>query len=240
MIRIISFTGGQFFLFWLLSFVGFLSSENGRIWSSWKLGIRFDVDDSGILFIVIMLLSGMALIGWYYYFIKHWNRWREMGVVTFSKSTMLSTIPLVFLFFILNGFEPFFPIVKFFTHLWFTWYGLLRMITYLAVPFLAVTLLGFLFLATTEEYFRIFISILASFITIPVIGTTDHMVGGRLSGIWAYLNLPDSAIPVYITASTTLAYAGCNMILTNLNQRYQQRANLQPQGTEPTRQDSGD
>ncbi|WP_300670972.1 hypothetical protein [Desulfoluna sp.] len=220
--RIITFITGQWFLLWVLSFTVFLTSGNGENWARWQWGIKYDANEWGgmlVSILLVMLLSGAALVWLYYYFIKHWAHWREQGVVSVEKTTMIATIPPGFLFFVLNGFDPFFPVFRFIAHLFTAGYGMPRLMTYLALPLLGVALLGWVFPIVMEGSRKIALSIVASWMTIPVITFTDGVVGGTRSGWTGYLNLADTALPVYVAASVPLAYIGSVVMLTALGKR---------------------
>ena len=58
----------------------------------------------------ISVKAGLRL---YFYFISRWNQWRDNGMVDQTKSTLIATIFFAFMFLILNGFEPFFPVFRF-------------------------------------------------------------------------------------------------------------------------------
>lgn len=217
--RIIIFITGQLFLLWVLSFTVFLTSGRGENWARWHWGIRYDANEWGgtlITILLAMLVSGLSLLWLYYFFIKHWRHWQGEGLVSCEKGTMMATIPPGIIFFVFNDFDPFFPIFRFVRHLLTTGYGMPRLMTYLALPLLGVALLGRVFPKVTEGTKKITLSILASWVTIPVITMSDAMVGGRLAGWMSYLNLADSSIHVYVAASAPLAYIGCMAILMTL------------------------
>lgn len=221
--RIVAFNLCQFFLFWLISLMLFLTSGRGERWASWELGVKYDANEFGVAVLAILAvlaLSGLSLLLLYRYFLQRWEEWREDGVVSSHKSTLVATIPLPFIFFYLNGFDPFFPIFKFISHLVTTWYGLPRLSTYLAIPLFVAFLLGLFSSKATGNYIRTVISICASYITIPVIIYTDRIVGGNRSGWTGYLNLPDRDIHIYVTASASLAYICCIIILTLCRSRH--------------------
>ena len=207
---------GQFFLFWMISFTVFLTSGNGEAWARWQWGVRYDanaLEGPLLIILMVMLLAGIALVGLYLYFMTHWERWRREGRVNCDRNTLLATIPFFVIFFMMNGCHPFFPILRFMGHLVTTAYGIPRMITYLILPLTVVSLLAWCVPKFTGGRMKIIVSVCASFLAPFIVTLSDAMAGGARIGWAGYLNLADASIPTYLTASASLAYLGCILIL---------------------------
>lgn len=212
----------QFLLFEIISFLTFLTSGRGERWASFKLGLHYDankLEPGTIIILALLLVSAAALLIVYYVFNKKWTSWQESQEVNKDKLVLLEITLFFLVFYYLNGFNPFFPFVKFFTHIFTTWYGFPRIITYSLVPALIFSIPALLFKKLSGNYPKILMALSASYASVFIVRYTDFIVGGRPPHGFLYLNLPASSIHIYISASAAIAYALTILLLSKISKK---------------------